>query len=332
MRAWMGGGGSRRVRAQVRVYGALATLTYVARTGRVPALLAGDLQHAAGPTGLPAGRGGQHGQGRPHPHRRRRDPAAGARGRRRARPGPAVADGVPRRCSRRSRRAGCAPQPGRAGGPDRDPRPEPDVRRAHGARDHRLRGAPLAGRHPTGLTPNQRWALCARHGHTIGRVVTEAAPPDERRAPVGAGPGRVGRCGPPLAPLVGDIPAGALRARRNRRAAGVCGSTQDRHRVPALQPRLHPDRRRARSRLLHRAGGALVDVEPRARHQIPLAGHGVSHRDRAGDRDAAARGTDPRAAPVQGRSRASGRAWLRARRCRSCCSSSCSSCSRSPRR
>ena len=86
---------------RIRVYGALATLTYVARTGRVPALLAG-ISNTLGSGRLPARRGWEYWQSWSHPHRRGVDPAAGTRRCRRARPRAAVAGGLSRRRSRGS--------------------------------------------------------------------------------------------------------------------------------------------------------------------------------------------------------------------------------------
>ncbi len=96
------------------------------------------------------------------------------------------------------------------------------------------------------------------------------------------------------------VRAAALRVGGARGAARVCGPAQDRDRLRALQPLVHPDRRRAGGRLLHRAGGALVDAQPPARHPFPLGGHDLSHRDGAGDGTASPRRADAGAAALEG--------------------------------
>ena len=135
--------------------------------------------------------------------------------------------------------------------------------------------------------------------------MTEAARPDEPRSRVGHGGTASGSprrtrdaAGSAYLPLL-------LRARRHRGVARLRGPAQDRHRLRALQSRVRADRRRARRRLLRRPGDAVVDAQPSARHQISVAGHRLSHRDRSGDSAPAARRADARAARLQGRGGAS---------------------------
>ena len=89
-----------------------------------------------------------------------------------------------------------------AGGPLRDPRAEPDVRRPHGPGDDRFRRAAVAWRRTTGLT--------RAHGRApfaplrLPSVRGDGGSPSRRATLAGrAGSGRVGRCGAPAATQVG---------------------------------------------------------------------------------------------------------------------------------
>jgi len=142
----VGGSGSRRLRADP-VYGALATLTYVARTGRVPALLAGisntlrsDRSSGWSKVAIPAGSASPVPRGRDPPLERVAVDELG--------PDPQWlmvfhADAPDEAADWLHTR------PIRACGPDRDRRPKPDVRCPHGTRDDRLCCAPLAWRRTT---------------------------------------------------------------------------------------------------------------------------------------------------------------------------------------